>query len=457
MMSEIINVVWLLLLLLSRELWCKIDRPSDDESDLELEDASLPPPTNISVDSFNFRTTVQWEWDSSKISGTPNFTVFIKSIEFALWEEIPSCINISKYHCDVSEFVDDVEDTYFFGIKTEIDSKMSKLAEYSEFYLPKEGKIGPSVLNATINGSNVTFVIYHPLSPLFVENQQLSVNDLIGDYNYILFFVENGSWPEEFRVKNCDNQSCSISKIVSKIGANYCVSAQGWSDLYGIKGMKSEELCFYVPPFEDKPKSDPSVQIAILFIAAIVATIVCLGTVIGIYKLLQEKHVQLPKSLANVMRTLSPYQVNGQSSDDPLASMMVEPCSDRFDECIPFCEGESPDTETEGSEVMKSITPVETSITTDTSCNSKQKYDINWEPSSIELGHSNSEISPVEISGNGNTQLNINEPCTPVMSSGYDRAHVPVQLLIETCATDTVIGYQATKSNTNQNCASAES
>ncbi|NWS69984.1 INGR1 protein, partial [Crotophaga sulcirostris] len=249
---------------------------------------------------------------------------------------------------------------------------------------------------------------------------------------------------------NCTMHKCSLSIPVATEGSTYCVSAKGslYDDL--IVGAPSEESCIYVPL-----KRTLSTQDVVILCAVILSLSLILAVCCG-YKKLKKNNIKLPKSLVSVIRNLNKDNILESKSEAKYISV-INFMPDHSALPVTSLEVEteeetvSPENSSEGS---SSVPPPpapakaeEVSVQEDTeeissddeqSHKVKESYFIS-DSSQMDICSNSSgpESSATEIQ---QTVL----PSTCVKFSGYDKPHVPLNMLIDVGEEQPVIAYRPT-------------
>ncbi|NXX45204.1 INGR1 protein, partial [Tricholaema leucomelas] len=257
---------------------------------------------------------------------------------------------------------------------------------------------------------------------------------------------------EEFPADSCTNYACSLEIPIPAEGSTYCVSAVGslYDDL--MIGAPSEESCIRVPR-----KQTLSTQ-SIIVLCVVTPTLSLIFAVYFICKKLRKNNIKLPKSLVSVIRNLNtdsilepksaPKYVSVISSMQPALPVSGEVNLLQVEEKE---ETVSPENSSEGaSSVSLPEAPAkaeEVSVQEDVDNMSfdddqdhrvKQSYFI---PDSSKTdaydSSSGSETSTAEMQ-----QAVIPSSC--LKFSGYDKPHVPLNMLIDIGEEQPVIAYRLT-------------
>ncbi|NWQ95832.1 INGR1 protein, partial [Burhinus bistriatus] len=260
---------------------------------------------------------------------------------------------------------------------------------------------------------------------------------------------------EEFFEDNCTMYKCRLNIPVPAEGSTYCVSAKGsfYRDL--MVGAASEESCIHVPL-----KQTLSTQYIIIPCVVILSLSLMLTVCCGCKKLRKE-NIKLPKSLVSVIRNLNADSIleskseakyisvisfmPGQSAlpvnNDEVTSLEVEPQEETV-----TCENSSerassvppPEAPAKAEEVSVQESTQEVSSGNEQNHKVKESYFIS-NSSQIDICSNSSgpEVSDTEIQ-----QTVIPRSC--LKFSGYDKPHVPLDMLIDVGEEHPVIAYRPT-------------
>ncbi|NXJ67917.1 INGR1 protein, partial [Rostratula benghalensis] len=257
---------------------------------------------------------------------------------------------------------------------------------------------------------------------------------------------------EELPEENCTMYKCSLGIPIPAEGSTYCVSARGsfYRDL--ILGDPSEESCIHVPL-----KQTWSTRYIIIPCAVILSVSVTLTICYGCRKLRKE-NIKLPKSLVSVIRNLNTDSIleskseakyisvisfmPGQSSvnNDEVTSLEVEP-QEETGSRENSSEGASslppPEAPAKAEEVaVQESTEEVPSDDEENNHKVKESYFIsNSSQMDTCSNSSGTEVSDTEIQ---QTVM----PSSCVKFSGYDKPHVPLDMLIDVGEEQPVIAYR---------------
>ncbi|KAM9297886.1 interferon gamma receptor 1 [Morus bassanus] len=412
---------------------------------------AVPSPTQVVVTSKNFKTILDWQYPP--MSETPHFIVEIKPYQLGYYKVVSTCMNTSAHFCDVSGEIDDPFASHWLRVKAVIGSQQSAYVETKEFILQKHGKIGPPELNLSRHGDKIMVDIYHPAFPsveLFPW-----IEDIYSDPMYLVTFwdTKNES-KEEFPEENCTWYKCSLNIPVPAEGSTYCVSAQG--SLYGglMIGAPSEKSCIYVPLKQTLSTQDVVILCGVILSMSLILT-VCCGC-----KKLRKKNIKLPKSLVSVIRNLNTDNMIESKSEAKYSSIVtimpgrsaspanaevtsleVEP-KEEIVSSENSSEGASlvppPEAPAKAEKLSVQESTEEVSSGDEQNCKVKESYSIS-DSGQMDIcsNSSGSEVSATEIQ-----QTVISSTC--LKFSGYDKPHVPLDMLIDVGEEQPVIAYRLT-------------
>ncbi|NXH65767.1 INGR1 protein, partial [Hydrobates tethys] len=259
---------------------------------------------------------------------------------------------------------------------------------------------------------------------------------------------------EKLTEDTCTLDKCSLNIPVPAEGSTYCVSAKG--SLYGdlIIGAPSEESCIHVPLKQTLSTQDIIILCVVILSVSLTLTICC-----GCKKL-RKKNIKLPKSLVSVIRNLNTDSIleskleakyvsvitimPGQSAlpgNDEVTSLEVEPKEETVSPENSSEEASSvplPEAPVKAEEVSVQESTEEVSSDDEQNRKGKESYLIS-DSSQMDICSNSSgpEISDTEIQ-----QTVIPSSC--LKFSGYDKPHVPLDMLIDVGEEQPVIAYRPT-------------
>uniref|UniRef100_H9GST9 Interferon gamma receptor 1 n=1 Tax=Anolis carolinensis TaxID=28377 RepID=H9GST9_ANOCA len=272
----------------------------------------VPKPTNVTVESYNFNTSVHWDYKN--ITPAPRFIVellcYNSGSDFRI---VDSCVNISQHYCDLTYKVEKC-DAFWVKVKAVDGLQESSYTEPVFFRVTTHGRMGPPKLNLHIVDHEIKVVLIHPLTPYY-KKKPLSVRAKLEDFSYKVSLWRNGSRKVyEPEPEECTNKNCTIDIPVSSENTLHCVSAHGFSEIYTVKGEESKESCINLPI---KHKSD-LIIIIIIGVLLLVFFVAVLGI---IFRCMQKKNIKLPKPLVAVVKNkINSFDTNEEPKNFSLIS-----------------------------------------------------------------------------------------------------------------------------------------
>ncbi|NWU92855.1 INGR1 protein, partial [Upupa epops] len=266
----------------------------------------------------------------------------------------------------------------------------------------------------------------------------------------VLYLQSKANFSEE----NCTTYKCSLYVPVPAEGSTYCVAAKGYFCNDFMLGATSEESCIHVPLQQILGAQYVIMLCVIILSLSIVFTMYC-----GCRKL-RKKNIMLPKSLVSVIRKLNTGGVIEPKSEAKYVSV-IDFMSDQSAlpenvevtllEVEPEEETVCPENSSEGaSSVPLPKTPAkveevsvqehteEVSSDDEQNCTGKESYFISASGQmDVCSNSSGSEVPTTEIQ---QTVL----PSSCPKFSGYDKPHVPLDMLIDIGEEQPVFAYRPT-------------
>ncbi|XP_074846583.1 interferon gamma receptor 1 isoform X2 [Carettochelys insculpta] len=410
--------------------------------------AIVPLPTNVVIESLNFVTVLRWDYFHTV--PTPHFIVEIKPYEPGIYKPVSSCMNIVKHRCDLSNEIQELSLSHWARVKALIGLEESEYVETKEFVLRRDGKIGPPTLNMSLEKDQIRIEIRHPYRKLpaaVIKNK---------DFTYKVFYRSSENPIQELETDPC-KKTCSIYIPVSSTGSTYCVSAQGHSALVLARGFsRSNESCIDVPFKQQLDLKTITTVIAVVFGVGLILAVVCLC------KQLKERKIELPKSLVTVVRNLKSHNVLETNPETKYSSVITSSSStpilpesdevdlieqvdqpkeigtpnseDCNDETCNVSSQEIPN-KTEEMSVQESVAEIDSD---EQSPRMKENY-FHSDSSQAELHSIPSDPEPSSTEVQHSIDLK-----TRNTFSGYDKPHVPLDMLIEVGEEESVMGYRHT-------------
>ncbi|NWS54681.1 INGR1 protein, partial [Chunga burmeisteri] len=265
-----------------------------------------------------------------------------------------------------------------------------------------------------------------------------------------LFLQSKDEFPED----NCTMYKCSLNIPIPAEGSTYCVSAKG--SLYGelMVGAPSEESCIHVP-LKQALSTQYIIILCVVILSLSLVFTVCCGC-----KKLRKKNIKLPKSLVSVIRNLNTDSILESKSEAKYVSVIsfmpgqsALPADYEVTslEAEPKEETASPENSSEGASSVPhleaptkaeevSVPESTEEVSSDDEQNRKVKGSyFTSDSSQMDICHNSSgpEVSATEVQ-----QTVIPSSC--LKFSGYDKPHVPLDLLIDVGEEQPVIAYRPT-------------
>ncbi|XP_064025203.1 interferon gamma receptor 1 [Pogoniulus pusillus] len=385
------------------------------------------------------------------MSETPHFIVEIKPYNSGHYKNVSGCVDIAARVCDLTREIGDAFESHWLQVKAVVGTQQSEYVETSEFILQKHGKIGPPKLNLSRHNDEIMVDIYHPAFPS--EKLLPWIEDVYPSLMYwVTLWDSKNLTKEEFPADSCTNYACSLEIPIPAEGSTYCVSARAslYDDL--MIGAPSEERCIHVPR-----KQTLSTQ-SIIVLCVVTPT---LGLILAVYficRKLRKNKIKLPKSLVSVIINLNTDSILEPKSAPKYVSVISSMQSalpvngevnllqvEEKEETVSpenSNEGASsvslPEASAEAEEVSVQEDVENIPFDDDQDHRVKQSYFI---PDSSKTdahdSSSGSETSTAEIQ-----QAVIPSSC--LKFSGYDKPHVPLNMLIDIGEVQPVIAYRLT-------------
>nr|XP_048700380.1 interferon gamma receptor 1 isoform X1 [Caretta caretta] len=410
----------------------------------------VPLPTKVEIESLNFHTVLHWDY--MRVPTTPRFTVEIKPYELGKYKPVSTCMNTTKHYCDLSNEIEELSQSYWAKVKAFIELEESEYVETKEFVLRRDGKIGPPTLNVSIERDQIRVEIRHPYRKLPSAVRKYK------DFTYKVFFWSSGELPQELEAEECKKHTCSIYIPVFSTGSTYCVSARGRSSIVSDRGFsKSNESCIHVPSKQPLDLKSIIIGVTVVFGAGLIFAVYCLC------KQLKKRKIELPKSLVTVVRNLNSRNVLETKPEAKYISVITSSSSKPV-----FLVSDEINVIEQVDQVKEIGTPNSEDCSEESDTISSQEISNKTEEMAIQ--ESIAEMTPDDEqsprvkenyfhSNSSQTELN-SIPSNPEPSdtevqeslvlkscnkfSGYDKPHVPVDLLIDVGEEESVIAYRHT-------------
>ncbi|XP_010335866.1 interferon gamma receptor 1 isoform X1 [Saimiri boliviensis] len=452
--------------------------------------SSVPIPTNVTIESYNMKPVVYWEYQI--MPQVPVFTVEVKTYGYGDW--IVACTNISHRYCKISDHVNDPLNSLWVRVKARVGQKESAYAKSEEFTVCQHGKIEPPKLSIRKEEKQITIDIFHPSVFVNGEEQEVDYYDEITCYIivYNVYVRVNGSEiPYKVSTKmedDCNEIQCQLTVPVPSLNSQYCVSAEGVLNVWGVTTEKSKEVCVTISNSSIKGSLwIPAVAVLLFLVVAAVLIYFYIKKI----NPLKEKSIILPKSLISVVRSattetkpeskymsrITSYQpfflekeVDCEEALSPVPDMHTEDNPEKGEHTeelssiteVVTTEEDIPDMvpgshltpiERESSSLLSSNQSEPGSVTLNSyhsrNCSDGEhsRNGCDTESSCLE---SHSSLSDSEFPPNNKAQIKTEEQelitvIKAPTSFGYDKPHVLVDLLVDDDGKESLIGYRPTK------------
>ncbi|XP_007891177.1 interferon gamma receptor 1 [Callorhinchus milii] len=251
----------------------------------------LSPPINLSINSYNLKTILIWDYDIPETY----FRVECKDYRTSRWKPFPPCSKISTHYCDVTKpFTENLtaSSMYYAKVKAVKHLQESAFAFTPMFSYKHNGTIGPPTTRV---------MVYTPLQAT-VKCEYPLVANLTTKNGFKVkpkFTCNICIWPETSHKK--PQRICKITKsnwTMNISQSTWCVSAQVNSVSWEMKGMWSKPQCF--------KHSTQEYLILFLVLIAPIVTLLVIANVFLLGKFLRKEQV-LPKSLLLIVKGMHPY------------------------------------------------------------------------------------------------------------------------------------------------------
>ncbi|XP_036171877.1 interferon gamma receptor 1 isoform X1 [Myotis myotis] len=223
-------------------------------------------------------------------------------------EWLDAC-NTSHHHCNIFSMIKLPDVSLWARVKARLGQEESAYAVSEEFILCQQGKVGPPNLHISHKEDQIIINIFHPL--IMVNGTVLGT--IYGDETCYTFMYKvheriNGSLMID-RIfgeneDDCDETQCNFSIPVSSLNSEYCISAEGISNLRSFKTEMSKELCITISDSKSIKDSVwiPVVAALLLFLVLILVVVCWNFKKINPFK---RESIMLPKSLVSVVKNAS--------------------------------------------------------------------------------------------------------------------------------------------------------
>uniref|UniRef100_A0A5F4VTB9 Interferon gamma receptor 1 n=1 Tax=Callithrix jacchus TaxID=9483 RepID=A0A5F4VTB9_CALJA len=441
----------------------------------------VPIPTNVTIESYNMKPIVYWEYQI--MPQVPVFTVEVKTYGYGDWTV--ACTNISHRYCNISDHVSDPLNSLWVRVKARVGQKESAYAKSEEFTVCQHGKIEPPKLGIRKGEKQITIDIFHPSVFINGEEQEVDYYDEITCYIIVYNVyvrVNKSEIPYKVSTKmedDCNEIQCQLTVPVPSLNSQYCVSAEGVLNVWGVTTEKSKEVCVTI--------SNSSIQSS-LWIPAVAVLLFLVLTLVLIYfyikkiNPLKEKSIILPKSLISVVRSatteikpeskymsrITSYQpfflekeVDCEEPLSPVPDMHTEDNpgkGEHTEELSSITEVVTTEEDIPDMVPGSHLTPIERESSSLLSSNQSEPCIItlnsyhsrNGSDTDSSCLESHSSLSDSEFPPNNKAEIKTEEQEVITVikaptSFGYDKPHVLVDLLVDNDSKESLIGYRPTK------------
>ncbi|KAI4539230.1 hypothetical protein MG293_010622 [Ovis ammon polii] len=457
--------------------------------------SSVPPPANVTIQAYNLNTVIFWDYPV--MLQNPMFTVQVMNYEDGKWMD--AC-NTSEHYCNIFSVINDPSSSVWGRVKVRLGQEESVYAQSKEFILCKEGKVGPPKLGIRKKENQIIVDIFHPLITVNGKEPEPMYDDenTCYTFTYHVFVSVNRSETTDkmyTKEEDCNETQCFLNIPMSSLNSQYCVSAEGVSELWAVTTEKSDELCI---TFSDDNNTEgngskkillsellfqrsnfgieikdpvwiPIVAALLLFLVFAAVVVCCI--IKKLYPIKREG-TKLPKSLLSVVKnasseakfdskmispiTYQPIAVeNEQLSPGTISSLHTEDNPEKVEHRDLSSEMEVVTIEENISDLApcSPLTPeredsIHASSNQSESCsitlNAYHSRDGSDSGLVVLDNCSSSEFPPsnkTEVKTEGQDFTTLRNTTT---SFGYDKPHVLVDLLVDEGGKESLIGYRLT-------------
>ncbi|XP_051881011.1 interferon gamma receptor 1-like [Pristis pectinata] len=273
----------------------------------------LPPPVNLSLISYNFKTILTWAYEDKTPDAT-NFTVEARNYRTAQWELFSPCSNISSHSCDVTKAFSvnlSALSSYYAKVKAITHFQESQFALTDRFSFKENATLGAPTVDVTVHGQEVTLRCIFPHVEKLSTETGLNINN---DFKCKICVEREG----HNILANCSIKRSRLKFNVTQSRVTLCVSAQVNSEQWKMKAEWSRQKCFEVYSL--------NLQETLIILLAVVAFILGLATASILWKLLK-KELVLPKSLILIVKAINPHV---EKIEEDAVSIVI-----KYEEVIP--------------------------------------------------------------------------------------------------------------------------
>ncbi|KAK2499476.1 hypothetical protein MC885_018150 [Smutsia gigantea] len=490
--------------------------------------SSVPKPTSVRIEAYNLNAVLLWEYPL--LPRMPVFIVQVKTYRDAVW--IDACNQTTHHYCNISYIINDPSSPLWARVKARLGQKESAYAMSKEFILCQQGRIGPPKLGIRKKQDQLIIDIFHPLAVIngkepeaiydeennchiFMYNVYVRINgsdqqfsdvfdfiakrfssafdqDKYGDVcvyarrskgamHFVFFSIQTTDRTYIQKEDDCNETQCHLSVPVSSLNSEYCISAEGVSDVWAVTTEKSKEICVTI--IDENRIEDsiwiPVVAALVLFLVLTLVFVCCHLKKINPFR---RGSIMLPKSLLSVVKNASSETKSESKYISPITYQPIVPEHEKviWEEqlsatTISGVHAEDNPGEGEHTKELSSETEVVTTEenTSDTSASgsplppemredSTHSSSDQSEPcgtavnayhsrngSDSGLVESDSFLSDLEVPSSNKTEIKTEGQESVTLrnittSFGYDKPHVVMDLLVDEGGKESLIGYRLT-------------
>lgn len=338
----------------------------------------------------------------------------------------------------------------------------------------RKGKVGPPGLDIRRKEDQLIVHVFHPEVVVNGKSQGTMYGDgnTCYTFDYTVYVTHNRSGEilhTEHKIEeeeeDCNETLCELNISVSTQKSSYCVSVDGLSSFWQVKTEKSKDVC--IPLFHD----DRTDSIWILVVALLGAfTIVVLGLACCYIKKnpFKRKSIKLPKSLLSVVKNATtetkpeskyslvtscqPAVLENETviCEEHLSTVTVpDGLGAEHEELSKEAEALTADGSVPAMAPDSPPTPIQRGSFSLFSCHESDPCSLTTHSrngSDSGLMGSGSCISDSESLSNNNSETEVPgqdlSPVRKVPTSGYDKPHAIVDVLVDGGGKESLIGYR---------------
>ncbi|KAK1171337.1 interferon gamma receptor 1-like [Acipenser oxyrinchus oxyrinchus] len=389
----------------------------------DVSGGSIPQPTNPSLSCRNFETFLYWNYSDTSLK--PTFTVIVARYTSDIQNIVE---NIPHHYCNVSSFINDIEEHYYLTIKAVAGLENSTI-DLPKFSLKDTCVLDFPKVNLTATGRALKILFKHPFFFYKKKNQFLKREPSI-DYEYMVEYKKKNELNQSSTIRfTCETRECERYFKVPN-DEDYCLSFSG--RMSGIQVISRDEICT-----ENHPKQNSLGKKIIIIITVIVCGIVLvlLSLILIVYNIMRKKNIPLPSSLASMLTGIKPY-MNIKKEDSTFSVVKHAETPNQLEEeengMTEQIKNDGPEHEPPRLKIgLKNIERVNNIIQPEVS-------DLVLE---VSLSDQTDVKENTELLTNKMDKSDNNNSPRPISINGYDRPHI----LVEMSTGDTVEGYRHTQ------------